>query len=328
MPRVLKIATSVRRSRREILRNGALAGLSCAIFGGIFPAHSNAQTAPTTAHTVKIGELDVTILSDGHMMQPVSMFGTDRTDAERANAFKTAGVSEHSVKAGVNITAVKRGNELTLIDVGSGPNFMETTGKLADSLSSAGIDSKAVTRVIITHGHPDHLWGAIDEFDDTPRFPNAQYVISEAEWALWMAGDPIAKLPADRQNFIPGAKRNLARLKDRMTFIKPNAAIAPGMSAIDSAGHTQGHICIGLSSGNAALIVLADALVQSHISFAHPDWKTAADHEPDRAAATRKALLDRLATDKTPVVGYHLPYPGVGAVERRGASYAFATVGR
>ena len=255
------------------------------------------------------------------------MFGIDRSDAERQAAFAAAGTSGDSVRASVNITLVKRGRDLTLIDAGAGPNFIDTTGKLADSLTAAGIDPKAITTVILTHGHPDHLWGAVDEFDDSVRFPNARFIVSEAEWALWMTGDPTAKLPADRQNFIPGAKRNLGFLKDRITTIKSGASIAPGIAAIDTSGHTQGHISIALSSGTATAIVLADALIHPLISFAHPDWKLGADHEPDRAVATRKALLDRLATDKTPIIGYHLPFPGLGIVEKRGSAYAYVPMG-
>ena len=310
---------SSRLSRRDTIKSLALAGL-----GQALTAPARAQTPIAIQHHVTIGELEVTVLSDGHMLQATSIFGTDRTDAERAAAWKTAGVTAESVRAAVNVTLVKRGSEFTLIDVGAGPNFMATTGKLTDSLAAAGIDPKAITAVIFTHGHPDHLWGAVDEFDDSPRFPNARYLISEAEWALWMTGDPTAKLPADRQNFIPGAKRNLGFLKDRMTLIKPNAAIAPGIAAIDTAGHTQGHIAVALSSGNASAIVLADALIHPHISFVHPAWKLAADHEPDRAAVTRQALLDRLAAGKTPIIAYHLPFPGLGHVEKRGLAYAFA----
>ncbi len=307
-------------SRRSVAAGLALTGAASAL---ALPSVARSQSAPLTIRRAILGDLEIMSLSDGHMMQATAMFGTDRTDTERAAAFKAVGVTDDRVKAAVNVTLVKRGSELTLIDVGAGPNFMDTTGKLPESLSVAGIDAKAITTVIITHGHPDHLWGAIDEFDDSPRFPNARHVVSQTEWALWMTGDPTAKLPADRQNFIPGAKRNFTHLKDRLSMIKPGAPIAPGIAAIDTAGHSQGHISIVLSSGKETLLVLADALINPHISFAYPDWKLAADHEPDRAVVTRKALLDRVATDKTPVIGYHLPFPGFGNVERRGPVYGY-----
>jgi hypothetical protein len=50
------------------------------------------------------------------------------------------------------------------------------------------------------------------------------------------------------------------------------------------------------------------------------------DHDHDRAAATRRRLLDQLATDRLPLVGYHLPWPGHGMVERDGTAYRFVPV--
>jgi glyoxylase-like metal-dependent hydrolase (beta-lactamase superfamily II) len=313
-------------TRRDTLQLGTAGLFATGLFAtglAVQPRPARAQASAPNVHRFKVGTAEVMVLSDGYMMQQVAMFGTDRTEAERVAAFKAAGTTEARVRASVNVTLVRQGSDLTLIDVGAGANFMDTTGKLGDALTAAGVDPAAVTRVIITHGHPDHLWGAVDEFDDSVRFGKARHIVSEAEWALWMTGDPSAKLPADRQNFIPGAKRNLARIKDQTTFVKSGADLGGGLAAVDTAGHTQGHMSVMIGSGSETAMVLADALIHPAVSLAHPDWKVAADHDPDRAVATRKALLDRLATDKTLVVGYHFPFPGVGRIERRGQAYIF-----
>jgi glyoxylase-like metal-dependent hydrolase (beta-lactamase superfamily II) len=227
------------------------------------------------------------------------------------------------VNAPTNVTLVKTKSDLILIDAGSGPNFMPTAGKLADNLASLGVDRKKVTKIVFTHGHPDHLWGTIDEFEDAPTFTCTSYVISAGEWNLWMSDDVLTKIPADRQNFAPGAKWNLSRIKDKVRTIKPGEDIAAGMRAIDTRGHTQGHISIEIAGGREPLIVLGDALMHPVISFAYPGWTPAADHEPDLGVATRMKLLDRLASDRSPVIGYHLPFPGLGRVERKGGAFAF-----
>ena len=303
-------------TRREFLRV-TVPSAACLATASAQPAA--AQSASDGAHRLIVGDLKVAIISDGHLVQQTAMFGTDRGEGDRVAAL--GGVDR--VTAGVNVTLVRTKTDLVLIDCGSGPNFVDTTGRLGDRLSAAGVDPKAVTLVVLTHGHPDHLWGAVDEFDDRPRFPNAHYVLSEAEWALWMTGDPTAKVPAERLNFVPGAERCLKVLKDRLTLVKSSADIAPGLQAIDAAGHSQGHIAVALTSGSESAIVLADTLIHPNVSFAHPEWKLGADHEPDRAVLTRKTLLDRVATDRTRVIGYHLPFPGVGIVERRGTAYRF-----
>ncbi|MFM9941190.1 MAG: MBL fold metallo-hydrolase [Hyphomicrobiaceae bacterium] len=270
-------------------------------------------------HTLKLGDAEIIVLSDGHLTLTPRNLAATVPDAQLHVAAKTT----DTVNVPTNVTLVRTGKDVILIDVGAGPNFMGTAGKLADSLAAAKIDPASVTKVVFTHGHPDHLWGVIDEFDNSPRFPNARYVMSEAEWALWMSGDPLSKVPANRQNFVPGAVRNLQAIKDRITFVKPGQEVGPGLTAIDTSGHTQGHISIQIASGRETLVVLGDALTHPVISFEHPEWRPEADHDPERAVATRKALLDRLATEKTRILGFHLPFPGLGQVERRGAGYVY-----
>jgi glyoxylase-like metal-dependent hydrolase (beta-lactamase superfamily II) len=223
-----------------------------------------------------------------------------------------------------NITLVRTPSELILIDVGAGPHFMSTAGKLAENMATAGIDRTAVTKVVFTHAHPDHLWGVLDDFDNESMFPNAAYLISVAEWNFWMAEDVASRLPEDRQNFATGAKRNLSAIKERLRTIKPGDDVVTGVRAIDTSGHTHGHISIEIASGRDAVVVLADALTHPTISFAHPEWMPAADHhDPQLAVKTRKTLLERLATDRNRVIGYHLQFPGVGLVERSGTAYRF-----
>jgi glyoxylase-like metal-dependent hydrolase (beta-lactamase superfamily II) len=304
--------------RRRLLTS--LGSLTLAGMAGIGVGQTAARAAG--AHAFPYGEFEVTVVSDGHLTLAPEVFARNVEPARLATALALAEPSA-LVDAPTNVTLVKTRSDLILIDVGSGPNFMPTAGKLVNNLAGLGVDRAKVTKVVFTHGHPDHLWGTIDEFEDAPAFPNASYVISAEEWNVWMSEDVLAKIPADRQNFAPGAKRNLARIKDKLRTIKPGEDIAAGLRAIDTPGHTQGHISVEIAGNREPLIVLGDALTHPVISFAHPSWTPAADHEPDRAAATRKKLLERLAADRSPIIGYHLPFPGLGRVEHKGAAFAF-----
>jgi glyoxylase-like metal-dependent hydrolase (beta-lactamase superfamily II) len=148
--------------------------------------------------------------------------------------------------------------------------------------------------------------------------------LSQAEWNFWMADDVASRLPEDRQNFAPGAKRNLSSIKDKLQLIEPGTEIVSGIRTIDTSGHTAGHISIEIVSGGEALVVLSDALTHPIISFAHPEWSPAADHhDAERAIATRRSLLARLTSDRSLAIGYHLPFPGLGRVERHGSAYRF-----
>jgi len=295
------------------------------LLGGVL-ASAGLKLTPSLAwaaapgHTFKL-EFEVTVLSDGHLTIPTRFLADNVSEAE-IKAW--LGQSATMVTPPINITLVRTRSELILIDVGAGPHFMTGAGRLAENMQAAGIDRKAVSKVIFTHAHPDHLWGALDDFDDEPMYPNASYLISSPEWNFWMADDVASRLPENRRNFAPGAKRNLGRIKERLQFIEPGQDVVTGIRTIDTAGHTQGHISIEIASGREVVIVLADALTHPTISFAHPDWKPAADHhDPDQAVVTRKRLLERLASDRSRLIGYHLPFPGIGFVERGGSAYRF-----
>jgi glyoxylase-like metal-dependent hydrolase (beta-lactamase superfamily II) len=264
------------------------------------------------------------VLSDGYLTVPRRFLATT-TDPQNLDAvLAVTGQHGQWVPAPSNVTLVRTDSETILIDTGAGPHFMPTAGKLLDSLDSAAIERSSITKVVYTHAHPDHIWGTLDDFDDEPNFPNASYVIAAAEWNFWMSGDAASRLPEDRQNFAPGAKRNLSRIKDRVRTIQPGEDIVPGLRAIDTSGHTAGHMAVEVTTTQETLLVVGDALTHPIISFEHPDWRPAADHhDAEQAVATRKRLLDRLATDRTPLIGYHLPFPGIGRVERKGTAYAF-----
>lgn len=274
-----------------------------------------------TPHTFKHGAFEVTVVSDGHLVLPTTMLAPTAPPAERAALLQAAGQTAEQYQSPTNITLVRSGTDLILIDMGSGDRFMPTAGKLWDNLKSAGIDKAKITKVIFTHGHPDHLWGAIDELDDLV-LPDATFYVGAAEWDFWQGDDAVRGLPAERAGFVTGARRNYAAIKNKVKMFKAGDDIVTGLRAIATPGHTQGHVALELAGGEG-LIVGGDVLTHPLISFAHPEWRPTADHVPDQAAETRKRLLDRMAADRSKLIGFHLPYPGVGAVERKDGAYRF-----
>jgi glyoxylase-like metal-dependent hydrolase (beta-lactamase superfamily II) len=219
-----------------------------------------------------------------------------------------------------NVTFLRTGDRLAVFDVGAGANFLPTTGELLMNLEEAGIDPAEVTDVVFTHAHPDHLWGLIDDFDEL-AFPNAAYAISQTEWDFWRAGDTLARMPEERKSFAVGAQSRLARIEDQVSLFKPGAEVLPGVEAVDTAGHTPGHVCF-MVHGRDPVLIVGDALTNP-ISFARPDIHSGSDQDPELAAAARAKLLDRLVGDRAQLIGFHLAHPGIGAVERKDGGYRF-----
>jgi len=274
--------------------------------------------------TFRHGTYEVTVVSDGHLVLPVDFLAADAPPRERDAVFREAGISPPQYDVPTNVTLLRRDDDLILIDMGSGGRFMPTAGKLWDNLQAAGIDKSKITKVIFTHGHPDHLWGAIDEFDDL-QIPAATFHVAANEWNFWEGDNALRGLPAERAGFVTGARRNYAALKDKVKMMKPGDEVVPGVHVLDTPGHTQGHVSLELAGGDG-LIIAGDVLTHPIVSFRYPQWRPAADHVPDQAVETRRKLLDRLATDKSRLIGYHLPYPGHGMVERKDGAYRFVPV--
>jgi glyoxylase-like metal-dependent hydrolase (beta-lactamase superfamily II) len=156
----------------------------------------------------------------------------------------------------------------------------------------------------------------------TLRFPNASYVVAEAEWNFWMDADLIGKSPESMHGFVVGAQRNLGRAKDKVKTVKPGEDIVTGLRVLDTAGHPPVHISLELAGGDG-LIVVGDAVPHATVSFAQPQWRFGFDTIAELAIANRSKLLDRAATEKTRLIGYHWPYPGLGFAERKDAGYRF-----
>jgi glyoxylase-like metal-dependent hydrolase (beta-lactamase superfamily II) len=296
-------------------RRRLLAVSSASFFARALPAFAAAP------YSFKHGAFEVTVISDGHLVLPLSFIAPDAPAAERDVLLKAVGQTGTQYNSPTNITLIRAANDLILVDMGSGDRFMPTAGKLWENLKTAGIDKGKITKVIFTHGHPDHLWGAVDDLDEL-MIPDATFYVAGAEWNFWSGDDAARGLPSDRAGFVTGARRNYAAIKDRIRMVSPGDEIVSGLRLIDTAGHTQGHVSLELASADG-LIIGGDALTHPLISFQRPEWRTAADHVPDQAVATRRKLLDRLATDRSKLIGFHLPYPGVGMVERKDGAYRF-----
>jgi glyoxylase-like metal-dependent hydrolase (beta-lactamase superfamily II) len=186
-------------------------------------------------------------------------------------------------------------------------------------LGTAGCAPGDIDMIMFTHGRFDHLWGVSDGKNESLLFPSAEFVASETEVAFWSAELPGKVSPA----LMPlVTQANLKLASPRLRLIKAAADVAPGVTTFDTVGHTPGHISVHISSGGEEMLLTGDVVVNSAVSFLHPEWPFGFDMDEPLATKTRMAFLDRAAADKTLVGSYHLPFPGFGPSCATGAPTA------
>ena len=71
------------------------------------------------------------------------------------------------------------------------------------------------------------------------------------------------------------------------------------------------------------MMITADTANHFVLSLQRPEWEVRFDMDKANAAAARKAVFDMLAADRIPFVGYHMPFPSVGFVEKMDMGYRF-----
>ncbi|QYX57724.1 MBL fold metallo-hydrolase [Roseovarius sp. SCSIO 43702] len=256
-------------------------------------------------HRVTLGDMDVTTILAGTrtMSDPHSIFGLNVDEATFAQASEAANIPTDEARGYFTPTVVNTGDELVLFDTGlDGPGTVE-------ALSAAGYAPDQVDLVVITHMHGDHIGGLMT--DGAPTFTNARYATGSVEFDAW----------SGREN--EGFETRVRPLADRMTMLADGDSVARGITAQAAFGHTPGHMVFTVQAGGQTLLIAADFANHYVWSLAHPDWEVKYDMDKQAAAATRRRLLDRLAADRTPFVGYHMPFPALGYVERAGDGFSY-----
>lgn len=284
--------------------------LQVAVAFGLVGTRSWAATEAT------FGDFALTTVSDGKLLFPVDTLIPEGQDA--AAMLALAGAAGDTYESPLNVTLLRRGADVILFDAGSGPDFVPTAGLLVDGLAAIDVAPEDVTHVIFTHGHPDHLWGVLDDFDE-PLFASAAHMIGAVERDFWVHPDTLTALPAARQSFAAGASRRIEAMGDALAVFGDGDEVAPGITARMTPGHTPGHMAFMLGDQAA---IMGD-VVTNLIGFARPDLPSANDHDTAQAAATRAAMLAELAASGLPMVGYHMPGGGIGTVSAADKGFAF-----
>ncbi|MDB5554755.1 MAG: metallo-beta-lactamase family protein [Rhizobium sp.] len=81
-----------------------------------------------------------------------------------------------------------------------------------------------------------------------------------------------------------------------------------------------------MESDGKGLVITGDTANHYVLSLQNPDWEVRFDADKAAAAASRRKVFDLIAAEKLPFVGYHMPYPAAGFVEKVGNGYRYVPV--
>lgn len=271
----------------------------------------------------KVGDVEVTQVFDGEIVRPHDPnFVRNASIEERQKALAEGGVITDGVPTGFTVTTIKIGDRRVIFDAGNGAAGLPQSGRLQENMKAAGFEAKDVTHVVVTHFHPDHIFGLMDK-DNKPIYPQAEIIVPAAELAFWTDESRTSKLPQGVQGLVRRVGETLATWKNVRRF-EGEADVLPGVKPVASYGHTPGHTSFHVSSGAQQFMVLADVTNVKELFVRNPGWHVVFDMDPNLAEATRRRIFDRVVADKIPVAGYHYGMPGCGTLTKDGSGYAFA----
>jgi glyoxylase-like metal-dependent hydrolase (beta-lactamase superfamily II) len=223
----------------------------------------------------------------------------------------------------VNILVVKSGNEIALFDAGFGRGRNPEIGWVRDALGQIGIAPEKVTAAFLSHAHADHLNGFVA--GNKAVFPNAAVYCMKAEIDFWRSPTPdfsrSKRAKGPLPNMIKTARENFDVLQPNLQLLTGGESVlGNAISILPAPGHTSGHAIFRVKSGSESLLHFMDVAHHHTLMFTNPAWGIAFDHDPEQAIDTRKKVFAELARTGERAYGFHLPWPGIGHVVRRGAA--------
>jgi glyoxylase-like metal-dependent hydrolase (beta-lactamase superfamily II) len=314
-------------SRRDMIVSAATAA---AVFGldKRFTILGASPAAAATAieygfYNFKVGDVEMTAIFDGEWAKDHDpSFIKDVSVDETKKALVAAGLPDDKVRISFSVMVARIGGKTVMFDAGTGGQVAPTAGlMMSKGLAAAGLDASKIDTVVVTHIHPDHVFGLLTK-DNALAFPNAEVVVGAKEHAFWTDASLASKMPEgmkgmiDRQQQVFGALKNVRKIDD-------GAEVMPGLKAVATNGHTPGHTSYQLASGKDVLYILGDVSNIPALFLKHPNWHVQFDMDGDMAEKGRRAMMDRAISEGAMIMGYHYPFPAAGKVVKDGDGFTF-----
>lgn len=275
-------------------------------------------TAPAGERTALVwqsGDCAVHVLEDRPGRMDAGLFSGPATDAERRALFDEDG----KAAASISVFLIRQDGKNILVDAGFG-DAAPGASALMPLLASMDITPEQIDAVLLTHMHIDHIGGLL--LQGERAFPRAAVLVSSPELAFWLGADhgegarPNAEL----------ARRVKQAYGDDVRVFAFGEEPLPGISGLDSSGHTPGHTVFRVKNRDKGkdLLIIGDLIHAAALQFPLPEECALYDMDREKAVAARRAVLELAASEELLTAGMHLPWPGAGRVEKAGRGFGFA----
>ncbi|MEN7527428.1 MBL fold metallo-hydrolase [Cupriavidus sp. DL-D2] len=282
----------------------------------------------SSRYAVRVGDVDVVLISDGVLPLPTSTMSTNVSESDRNQWFDDRFLQRDMFDWALNIALVRSGDRLILVDsgVGDGFEYFSRAGRSVMRLETAGIDLAAITDIVITHMHMDHVGGLNNDGVKAKLRPDVRIHVAAAEVEFWKNPDfsktvmPEAVPPALRK----AANTFVQLYSENIVQFDQTVEVATGVSARVTGGHTPGHCVVDVASKGEKLTFVGDAIFE--VGFHNPDWQNGFEHEPEVATEVRIALLNEAAETGSMLAAAHVAFPSIGHVAKDGKKFRFVPV--
>lgn len=279
----------------------------------------------------KIGRFNCISLSDGTFdYNPMHIFPKDMTEDQVKEVLRNHNLQTDKLISPYTFLFVDTGEHKILVDMGAG-KLGPNTGKLVGNLKASGVQPEDINIVFITHAHPDHIGGTLDD-EGKPNYPNARYFMSKNEWDFWFSEEASRKVAEHLSQIVPTevfmkiARGQLGPVKDRIKLISEESEVLPCIRVHFTPGHTPGHMVVSFYSEGEELFNVGDAILFPFF-IERPDLRPMVDIIPDMADASKRRLCDLLAEKKAWVLAQHfMPFPSLGHIIRKGECWHWQPV--
>ncbi|KUI37982.1 MBL fold metallo-hydrolase [Mycobacterium sp. IS-1590] len=281
---------------------------------------TNVDELVPSRYAVRVGDIEVLVISDGVLPITARTMATNADPTEFGSWLDERFLPRDVLDWPLNVVVVRTADRTILVDAGLGVEFPDfpRAGQTVHRLEAAGIDPSAVTDVVLTHLHMDHVGGLLTTGLKERLRSDLRVHVAAAEAEFWEAPDfSHTDMPAP----VPDALRSIAsrfldEYRGHMRTFESEYELAPGVLITRTGGHTPGHAIVRLDSGGDRLTFAGDAIFAP--GFDNPEWHNGFEHDPEESARVRIELLRELAATGESMVATHLPFPSVCRVATAG----------